>query len=104
MRTAKILAIVVLVTLLAIASVMAQSSTPAVAADPVRLSVSRQMLQVIGQGLQELPAKIANPVINELQAQLLAADKEATDVAAKKAAEEKAKEDAKSTSSTLKKP
>lgn len=54
--------------------------------DPVTIKVTRQQLLVIGQGLQELPAKIANPLLNELQAQLNAADH----AAAKAAEAEKA--------------
>ena len=47
---------------------VAQTPAPATA-DPVVIKISRQALQVIGQGLQELPAKLANPVLNDLQAQ-----------------------------------
>lgn len=65
----------------------ALSQTPApaaapVVADPVKLTVSRAMLLAIGQALQELPAKTANPILNDLQAQLNAADKAAADDAA----------------------
>jgi hypothetical protein len=62
---------------------VAQTPAPATA-DPVVIKISRQALQVIGQGLQELPAKLANPVLNDLQAQIIAADQAAE--AAKKAA------------------
>ena len=70
----------------------AQTLTPPWQADPVTLKVTRQQLNVIGQGLQELPAKLANPVLNMLQAQLAEADKAAAEAAAKKAAEPKPEE------------
>lgn len=73
-------------------SSFAQSPTPPGLADPVALKVSRADLMVIGQGLQELPAKLANPVLNMLQAQLAEADKAAAEAAAKKAAEPKPEE------------
>jgi len=56
-------------------------------AEIIPLKVSRQQLMLIGQGLQELPAKLANPLLNELQAQLNAVDKAVAD-ANQKAAEE----------------
>jgi hypothetical protein len=59
--------------------------------DRIRLDVTRAELQVIGQGLMELPYKSAAPVMNDLQAQLNAADAQAA-----KAAAEKAKADDKS--------
>ena len=62
----------------------AQRASPPDIADPVTIKVTRQQLLVIGQGLQELPAKLANPVLNDLQAQIIAADQAAE--AAKKAA------------------
>lgn len=49
--------------------------------DRVSLSVTRAELQIIGQGLMELPYKTVAQVMNNLQAQLNAADD-----AAKKAA------------------
>jgi hypothetical protein len=58
---------------------IAQTSAP----DPVTIKVSRQALQVIGQGLAELPLKTAAPILNDLQAQLNAADKAAQDAAEK---------------------
>lgn len=51
-------------------------------ADPVTIKVTRQQLLVIGQGLQELPAKVANPILNDLQEQLNRADAEAKAAAA----------------------
>lgn len=60
------------------------------AADPVTIKVTRQQLLLIGQGLQELPAKVANPLLNELQAQLNAADEAAAKKAAPKPADQKA--------------
>lgn len=74
----KLLALSVFATL-AIAPAGAQTLTPPGLADPVTIKVTRQQLLLIGQGLQELPAKLANPLLNELQAQLNAADKEAAD-------------------------
>ena len=41
----------------------------------IKLEVTRAELQVIGQGLMELPYKTSAPVLNVLQAQLAAADK-----------------------------
>lgn len=55
--------------------------------DKVSLTVTRAELQIIGQGLMELPYKTSAPVMNDLQAQLNAADQ----AAAKAAAEAKAK-------------
>lgn len=60
----------------------AYCQTPA-ATDKVALSVTRAELQIIGQGLMELPYKSVAPVLNDLQAQLNAAD-----AAAAKAAED----------------
>ena len=54
------------------------------AGDKVKLEVTRAELQIIGQGLMELPYKSVAPVLNDLQAQLNAAD-----AAAKPKAEEK---------------
>jgi hypothetical protein len=68
----------------------AQTLTPPWQADPVTLKVTRQQLNVIGQGLQELPAKLANPVLNDLQAQLEAADKAAREAAEPKPTEKPA--------------
>lgn len=66
-----------------------QQPSPPGVADPVKLTISRQTLLAIGQALQELPAKIANPILNDLQAQLAAADKAVADEVAKKAEEAK---------------
>lgn len=68
--------------------------TPAFAQTPtdrVNLTVTRAELQVIGQGLMELPYKSVAPVLNNLQAQLNAADA----AIAKAAADAKAKADEK---------
>jgi hypothetical protein len=54
--------------------------------DKVALSVTRDELQIIGQGLMELPYKTAAGVMNDLQIQLRASD----DAAAKAAADAKA--------------
>lgn len=50
--------------------------------DKLALTVTRAELQVIGQGLMELPYKTSAPVMNDLQAQLSAADQAAAKVAA----------------------
>jgi hypothetical protein len=84
MRSVQCIAVVSLVALASPAS--AQALT-----DKVKLEVTRADLQVIGQGLVELPYKTSAPVLNNLQAQLVATDKAAAD--AKAAAEKpKAKE------------
>lgn len=57
--------------------------------EKINISVSRAELQIIGNGLMELPYKQAAPVMVDLQAQLIAWDKAAKD--AKDAAEAKAK-------------
>jgi hypothetical protein len=44
------------------------------ASDKIKLEVTRAELQMIGQGLMELPYKTVAPVLNDLQAQLNAAD------------------------------
>lgn len=49
--------------------------------DPVTITVSRQTLQTIGQGLAELPLKTAAPIMNDLQTQLVAIDKAAQEAA-----------------------
>jgi hypothetical protein len=61
-------------------TITAAAQTPT---DKVKLEVTRAELQIIGQGLMELPYKAAAPVMNDLQAQL-----NAYDVAAMKAAED----------------
>lgn len=75
----------------ALPQLRAQSATPPGLADPVTIKISRADLMIIGQGLQELPAKTANPVLNALQVQLAEADRQAAE-AAKKAAEPKPEE------------
>lgn len=56
--------------------------------DKIKLEVTRAELQIIGQGLMELPYKSVAPVLNDLQAQLNAADQ----AVAKAAADAKAAE------------
>jgi hypothetical protein len=83
MRTVQCIALACLVAL----AVPASAQTPT---DKVKFEVSRAELQMIGQGLMELPYKTAAPVLNGLQAQLNAADAAAAKVAADaKAAEAK---------------
>jgi hypothetical protein len=54
------------------------------------LEVTRAEPQILGQGLMELPYKTSAPVLNDLQAQLTAADQAAAKAAADaKAAAEK---------------
>lgn len=55
--------------------------------DHIKIDITRAELQLIGQGLMELPYKAAAPVLNSLQAQLNAADQ----AVAKSAADAKAK-------------
>lgn len=50
--------------------------------DRVPLSVTRAELQIIGQGLMELPYKTSAQVMNDLQAQLNVADQAAAKAAA----------------------
>lgn len=75
-------------TLLAIAFAFATTFAFAAEAvklpDPVTITLSRQALQIVGQGLGELPLKTAAPILNDLQNQLNAADKAAQDAADKK--------------------
>lgn len=75
-----------------IATVALLLASPAFAQAPtdrVPLTVTRAELQIIGQGLMELPYKTSASVMNDLQAQLNAADaaaaKAATDAAKPKA-------------------
>lgn len=42
--------------------------------DKIKIEIPRAELQIIGQALMELPYKTAAPVLNDLQAQLNAAD------------------------------
>lgn len=48
-----------------------------IAADPVRLTVPRATLQLIGQGVMKLPYEVAAPILNEIQTQLTAQDRAA---------------------------
>lgn len=57
--------------------------------DKVKIEVTRAELQIIGQGLMELPYKTAATVMNDLQMQLNTAD-DAAKAAAVKAAEKPA--------------
>lgn len=93
MKQVRIVLVAILLLTAVVAAAQQQPSPPAIA-DPVKLTISRQTLLAIGQALQELPAKIANPILNDLQAQLAAADKAVADEAAKKAEEAKKAEPA----------
>lgn len=64
--------------LIAAAPAFAQSAP----SDKVTLIVTRSELQIVGQGLMELPYKTSAPVMNDLQAQLNAADQAAAKAAA----------------------
>ncbi len=68
MRTVQCIALACLVTIPA----FAQSAT-----DKVQLTVTRAELQIIGQGLMELPYKTSAAVMVTLQTQLNAADQAA---------------------------
>lgn len=57
-----------------IGSAMPAYCQTAPASDKIKLEVTRAELQMIGQGLMELPYKTVAPVLNDLQAQLNAAD------------------------------
>jgi hypothetical protein len=67
------------IALAALISTAAFAQTPT---DKVAISVTRAELQIIGQGLMELPYKTVAPVLNDLQAQLNAADQVAAKAAA----------------------
>jgi hypothetical protein len=69
-----------------IGSAMPAFCQTAPAGDKIKIEVTRAELQIIGQGLMELPYKSVAPVLNDLQAQLNAAD-----AAAKAAADPKPK-------------
>jgi len=75
----------------ALACLIASPAFAQAPTDKVPLSVTRAELQVIGQGLMELPYKTSAPIMNDLQAQLNAADQAAAKAAAdaKVKAEEK---------------
>lgn len=82
-----------LLSLVYISSAFAQSPS-----DKVSLTITRGELQVIGQGIMELPYKTAAPVMQSLQAQLAASEKAAAAAVAAKAkadADAKAAADAK---------
>jgi hypothetical protein len=57
-----------------IGSTMPAYCQTAPANDKIKIDVTRAELQIIGQGLMELPYKTVAPVLNDLQAQLNAAD------------------------------
>lgn len=57
--------------------------------DKIKLEVTRADLQLIGQGLMELPYKSVVPVLNSLQLQLNAADADAARAAAEAKAAQK---------------
>ena len=66
-------------------ALVALISSPVFAQQPtdhVKLDVTRAELQLIGQGLMELPYKTVAPVLNGLQTQLNAADQAAAKAAA----------------------
>lgn len=63
--------------------------------DKVKLEVTRAELQIIGQGLMELPYKQVAPVLNDLQAQLNAADQAVAKAAVDAKAASEAKPDEK---------
>lgn len=75
-------------------SAMPAFCQPAPANDKIKLEVSRATIQIIGQGLMELPYKTAAPVMNDLQLQLNAAEAKAA-ADAKARAEEKPAEEPK---------
>jgi hypothetical protein len=79
-------ALVVAVMLTLIGSAMPAYCQTAPVSDKITLTITRAELQVIGNGLAELPYKTAAQVMNDLQMQLTAADQ-----AAAKAATEAAK-------------
>lgn len=58
--------------------------------DPLQMSISRQTLQTIAQGLMKLPYETAAPILNDLQTQLNKADQAATEDAKKIEAEKAA--------------
>ncbi len=75
---------------LALACLISTSALAQQPTDHVKIDVTRAELQLIGQGLMELPYKASAPVLNDLQAQLNAADLAAAKaVADEKKAEEK---------------
>src|SRR5580692_1290344 len=67
---------------LALACLLSTSCAAQQPSDRVKLDVTRAELQLIGQGLMELPYKSVAPVLNDLQAQLNAADQAAAKAAA----------------------
>lgn len=77
-------------TLILASPALAQSPT-----DRVPLSITRAELQIIGQGLMELPYKTSAQVISDLQAQLNAVDQAAAKAVADAKKDEKPAEAAK---------
>lgn len=67
---------------LALAFLLSTAAHAQAPTDKVAITVTRAELQVIGQGLMELPYKTVAPVMNNLQAQLNAADQVAAKAAA----------------------
>jgi hypothetical protein len=63
------IATIAIITLLTATPTLAQQPT-----DRITLSVTRAELQVIGQGLMELPYKTSSEVLGDLQRQLSAAE------------------------------
>ncbi|HEY8836215.1 MAG TPA: hypothetical protein VIO16_00755, partial [Dehalococcoidia bacterium] len=55
---------------LALAALLTSPAFAQAPTDKVALSVTRAEMQIIGQGLMELPYKTVAPVLNDLQAQL----------------------------------
>ncbi len=77
------------VSYLALACLLASPAFAQQPTDHVKIDVTRAELQLIGQGLMELPYKTSAPVLNDLQAQLNAADQVAKAAADAKKTEEK---------------
>lgn len=74
---------------LVVMAAFASSALAQNASDKVKIEVTRAELQIIGQGVMELPYKVAAPVMQTLQQQLLLAN----DSAAKAAADARASAD-----------
>lgn len=70
------------VSLAALAVILASPAFAQAPTDRVPLTVTRAELQIIGQGLMELPYKTSAQVMNDLQAQLNVADQAAAKAAA----------------------
>lgn len=82
MRKNLIVATIVTAGLFLLAAAFPTWAADAAPPDPIKLTVSRQTLQLIGQGVMELPYKIAAPILNDMQAQLNAQDQAAKPKAA----------------------